>query len=222
MELKPISKQSLIDYTTGKFIDLRFFDTKDFDLGIENSTLHAGFALRFNDDKKNGVFVEIGAGHWQNQNNTYVLEKHFGWKGTAIDIMPNLAKDYNENRSNKCIAADAMSFNWDKHFEENNFPKRIDYLQIDVDKTPENANLLALLNLPLSRYRFNTLTIEHCYHMYPKIAKVRELQREILFSYGYSLIASGFDEDWWVDEELGIPLSEYNNILLQTWKGNFI
>lgn len=222
MELKPISKQKLLDYRSGKFVDVRNITKNDFYLDIEHSTPHAGFALRFNDDKKNGFFVEVGAGHWQSQNNTYILEKHFDWQGVAIDIMPNLAEEYNQNRSNNCVVGDAMSFNWDKYFEENNFPKRIDYLQIDVDKTPEYANLFALLNLPLSRYRFNAITLEHCYNMYPQIGKVRDLQREIMFSYGYTLVAAGFDEDWWIDEQLGLGLSEYVNVLSETWKGNFI
>jgi len=222
MELKPVGTQKLLQYSTGEYIDNRQFNLEDFNLGIEKSTPHAGFALRLNDDKKNGYFVEVGAGHWKEQNNTYVLEKHFGWQGVAIDIMPNLADEYNKNRSTKCVAGDAMSFNWDKYFEENNFPKRIDYLQIDIDKKPEYANLFGLLNIPLSRYRFNTITLEHCSNMYPKIAKVRELQREILFSYGYTILAAGFDEDWWIDEQLGLGISEFVNITSETWHGNFI
>lgn len=222
MNLKPIKKVQMFDTKNAQYVEMRSFNIEDFNLNIEGSTKHSGFALRMNNDKKNGFFVEVGAGHWKDQNNTYILEKYFDWKGVSIDINQDLCSSYNKNRSTPCINEDAMKFNWDKYFEKNNFPTRIDYLQIDIDKTPEYANLFSLLNMPLSRYRFNTITIEHCYNMYPKISKVRDLQREILFSYGYTLVASGFDEDWWIDEQLGLSLSEYINILSESWKGNFI
>jgi hypothetical protein len=222
MELKPISKQTIFDYRLNKDVDIRNFTTNDFYLDIEHSTPHAGFALRFNDDKTNGFYVEIGSSHWKKDNNTYILEKHFNWNGVGIEIVEDLAKEYNDNRLNECIKGDAMLFNWDKYFEENNFPKRIDYLQIDIDKTPPYANLLALLNLPLSRYRFSTITIEHCYNHDLSISKVRDIQREILFSYGYKIVAAGFNEDWWIDGQLNIGESEYLGIISETWRGKFI
>lgn len=36
--------------------------------------------------KKNGYFIDCGAGHCTNGSNTYVLEKDFNWTGVAIDI----------------------------------------------------------------------------------------------------------------------------------------
>lgn len=222
IKLKPVSTYPIFDYRLGKNIDLRNFQTTDFELGIKDSTVHAGFALRLNDDKKNGFYVEIGSSHWKQDNNTYILEKHFDWKGVGIEILENLAKEYNENRSNECVHGDAMSFNWDKYFEENNFPKQIDYLQIDIDKTPDYANLFALLNIPLARYRFNVITLEHCYNHDPRISKVRDIQREILFSYGYKIVAAGFNEDWWIDGKLDISESEWLGITGETWKGKFI
>jgi len=38
--------------------------------------------------KKNGTFVEIGAGHPINQNNTYTLEKEYRWKGISLEYGP--------------------------------------------------------------------------------------------------------------------------------------
>jgi hypothetical protein len=222
MKLNPIEKHTMFDYRLNKNIDLKHFKPSDFYLDIEHSTPHAGFALRLNDDKQNGFYVEIGSSQWQKDNNTYILEKYFNWNGVGIEIMDDLVKEYNDNRINKCIAGDAMSFNWDKYFEENNFPKRIDYLQIDIDKTPPYANLFALLNLPLSRYRFSTMTIEHCYNHDPSISKVRDIQREILFSYGYKIVAAGFNEDWWIDGQLNISESEYIGVTGETWRGKFI
>lgn len=222
INLKPVNTQPIFDYRLGQNIDIRSFNPSDFELGIEDSTVHAGFALRFNNEVKNGFYVEIGSSHWKQNNNTYILEKHFDWKGVGIEILDNLVDEYNLNRKNKCIRGDAMSFNWDKYFEENNFPKQINFLQIDIDKTPDYANLFALLNLPLSRYRFNTISIEHCYNHDPSISKVRDIQREILFSYGYKLIAGGFNEDWWIDKSLNMSESEWINVTSETWRGKFI
>ena len=222
IKLKPVNKRVMFDYRLGKNIDSRDLKPDDFELGIEDSTVQAGFALRLNNDKSNGSFVEIGSSHWKQDNNTYILEKHFNWKGVGIDIEEDLAKEYNANRISECIHGDAMSFNWDKYFEDNNFPKQIDYLQIDIDKTPEYANLFALINLPLSRYRFNVITLEHCYNHDLRISKVRDIQREILFSYGYKIVAAGFNEDWWIDGNLDISESEWLGVTGETWKGKFI
>jgi len=222
LSINEINTVPIFNYNTGQFVNIKKYNINDFNLNDENSTVQSGFALRFNDDKKNGFFVEIGSSHWKHGNNTYILEKYFDWKGVGIEIVEDLAKEYNNNRVNECVNADAMSFNWDKYFEANNFLNQIDYLQIDIDKNPEYANLFALLNLPLSRYRFNVMTIEHCYNHDPRISKVRDMQREILFSYGYKIIASGFNEDWWIDSNLEIAESSWLDITQQTWAGRFI
>jgi hypothetical protein len=222
VELKPVGTNELINYQTGRKEKFKHFSINDLMINHEFATPHAGFALRFLNDKSNGYFVEIGACHWKENNNTYLLEKEFNWNGVAIDIEKHFADEYNFNRKNFCIHGDGMSFNWDKYFQENNFPKRIDFLQIDIDKTPKYANLFALLNMPLARYRFSTMAIEHCANIDPSLSRMREIQREILFSYGYMLVASGYDEDWWIDSELGISESEYNSISRDTWVGKFI
>lgn len=222
MNLNKIESVQLMNYETGKNIDVKQFKVSDLIINHEFSTPHAGFALRFCNDKRDGYFVEVGACHWRQGNNTFLLEQEFGWKGVAIDIRKNFADEYNENRSNHCVHGDGMSYNWDKYFEENNFPKRIDYLQIDIDKDPDYANLFALLNIPFSRYRFSTITLEHCANMDPRLLKMRDIQREILFSYGYRIVAAGYDEDWWIDSQLNISESEFNSISYDTWAGKFI
>jgi hypothetical protein len=73
----------------------------------------------------------------------------------------SLVKDYNNNRKNPCVLADGSVFNFDKYFEDNHYPKQIDFLQIDVDHIPDNISLLTLLNIPLSRYRFSVICFEH-------------------------------------------------------------
>lgn len=221
INLNPISTKKLIDYKTGKYIDFKVFTNKDFDIDNEFATKSAGFALRFCDDKKDGFFVEIGVADWKNNNNTYFLEKEFGWRGLAIDIEKHFCEEYNKNRVSHCINEDAISCNWDKYFEENNFPKRIDFLQVDIDMQPRYANLLALINLPLSRYRFSTIVLEHNVGFNKNLEEMRKIQGEILHEYGYKLVAEGFTEDWWIDSELGIPESSFNSITYEAWSKRF-
>lgn len=220
-ELKPVSSVSMIDYDTGNYRDVKVFTNKDLIIDNEFATVSSGFALRFCDDKRNGFFVEIGASDWKTNNNTYFLEKEFGWKGLAIDIQKHFCDEYNKNRVSSCIHGDAMSCNWDKYFEENNVPKRIDFLQIDIDMNPKYANLLALINLPLSRYRFSTIVLEHASVLDKSLENMKKIQHEILYSYGYKLVAEGFNDDWWIDSQLGISDSSFNSITYEAWSKQF-
>lgn len=47
---------------------------------------------------ENGVFLDIGAGDYKDKSNTYAFEKYLGWKGIAVDLYLDRAKDYIENR----------------------------------------------------------------------------------------------------------------------------
>ena len=141
-----------------------------------------------------------------------MLEKEFGWRGVGIEIQEHFANDYNENRQSPCINHDALKFNWDDYLEKNNFDKTIDFLQIDVDDTVPNSNLLALLNIPLSRYQFNVICVENTANLNPKYKNSRNAQIEILQSNGYSLVASLFTDTWWINKSLNIAPSTYDQI----------
>ena len=55
--------------------------------------------------KKNGFFVEAGAGDGIILSNTYLLEKKFDWNGICIEpYQPNFVK-LEKNRSCKCVCA---------------------------------------------------------------------------------------------------------------------
>lgn len=158
-------------------------------------------------EKQGGYFVELGSGDPKNGSNTWLLERTYGWKGLAIDIDQELADRYNSERSNQCIATDALTFDYKKYFEENDFPKVLDYLQIDIDGHQDGLCLLALLALPMLQYRFRVITIEHDLSANFKLEPMRTAQREILHSLGYKLSAQLDSEDWWVDEkELPRPI----------------
>jgi hypothetical protein len=49
-------------------------------------------------DKRNGVFLDVGAFDARNWSNTYALERDFGWSGIAIDAIAEFAPGYREFR----------------------------------------------------------------------------------------------------------------------------
>jgi FkbM family methyltransferase len=45
-------------------------------------------------DKRDGVFLDVGANHYRDKSNTYYLETALGWSGIAIDALEEFAQDY--------------------------------------------------------------------------------------------------------------------------------
>ena len=75
-------------------------------------------ALKFNNFKNNGYFVEFGAGNGLDISNTYVLEKMFRWQGILAEPAKVFQKDLEQIRSakvvNKCVyssSGDMVQFN---------------------------------------------------------------------------------------------------------------
>ena len=161
------------------------------------------FTLDLLKEKTNGYYVELGAFHSKECSNTYYLENDYDWTGVSFEVMEDRLKEFNDNRKNPCYG-DALTFDYRKYFEENNFPKQIDFLQVDIDNggneyNTQYAGLRALIALPLNVYRFNVITFEHDTNMYFKNSTIRDIQREILDSLGYVLVVRDIHEDWWVD-----------------------
>lgn len=168
----------------------------------KSSSFQESFAISMTQEKKNGFYVELGSADPYIESNTSLLESEFGWKGLALEIDEGLAQKYNSSdRTNKCINADALTFDYLSYFRDNNFPKTIDFLQIDIDGHDKGNCLLALLALPMLQYRFSTIIIEHDLSQNYKRASMRDAQREILSSLGYKLIGQTLSEDWWIDPE---------------------
>lgn len=217
-ELPPIESLTMTDYD-GVERTFKMFTPKSLEINHPNANLINSFALRFCGDKTNGTYIEVGASDWIEGNNTYLLEKEFGWKGVGIEIQEHYVDNYNKNRTNPCIQADATKFNWDKYLEANNFPTQIDHLSIDTDQT----NLFSLLNIPLSRYRFSTIVIENT-DMLPNLSKdhkVKNIQQEVLSRHSYTLIGSSFTNDFWIDNKyLKLAGSQWNDLSQAFWYGD--
>ena len=123
----------------------------------------------------------------------------------------------------------ALWIDFEKIFEENNFGRQIDYLQLDIE--PQIQTLNCLKQLPLDKYRFSVITYET--DLYDKSAgheeslKNRDESRAFLLSHGYELVVGNIAnnnpdeifEDWYVDPtaidknilDIMRNSSEYNN-----------
>ena len=141
---------------------------------------------------KVGEYLEVGASHPIDINNTFLLEQQ-GWTGLSIDIDDSCRNIWLEKRKNPLIIADALTFEYPQK-------ERIDYLQIDVD--PSETSFKALLEVMKSKTRFSIITYET--DAYADNTYVQP-SRQLLQSEGYKLIRAdvmcGFGpfEDWYID-----------------------
>ena len=171
---------------------------------IENNwsqSMQDMFVLSMLNGKRNGVYVEIGADQPRVISNSYLLEKDFDWAGVSFELDGDKVIYFNSIRRNKCLCEDATTYDYKFLFEDRNFPKQIDYLQLDID--PAEGTLAALKTLPLDDYRFSVITYET--DVYSSGADIQDEQIEILESHGYQLVAKNVKcegnpyEDWWID-----------------------
>ena len=63
----------------------------------------------FFQDKRGGVFADVGANHYQNENNTYYLESKLAWSGVAVDALAAFAADYQAHRPRTVFVAGFVS-----------------------------------------------------------------------------------------------------------------
>ena len=154
--------------------------------------------------KRDGYYLDIGSCASVGSNNSYFFES-LNWKGICIEKNPQFNDSY-KTRTCKFINEDALTIDYEKLFEEEKFPLSIDYLSLDVDE----ASYGVLQKLPLDKFHFKIITIEHDSHVYGDLYKAP--QRKILWAHGYHLLCanvlnqSGRNigqehawEDWWVD-----------------------
>lgn len=172
----------------------------------QSQSYQESFVLNVLNEKRNGIFLEIGGHDPISLSNTYLLEKEFGWKGFSLEIEKNFSRKYNKKRTSPSICADATGFNYLKYMEENNYPHIIDYLQVDIE--PAYQTLAALLRVPIDKYKFRVITFEHDVYADPDNNRVLEVARTVLSSYGYLLVAGNVKnhgnpyEDWFVHPDL--------------------
>ena len=65
----------------------------------QNSRWNEELMIRdFLQDRRDGFFLDVGASHYQQDSNTYYLEKELGWSGIAIEPQTQYAADYTQHR----------------------------------------------------------------------------------------------------------------------------
>ncbi len=160
------------------------------------------FALKVNEYSLTKNYLEIGANHPIKHNNTYLLEKEYGWKGVSIEISDEHKEEWIETRENFLVLNDALTVDYYNILKQESF---ISYLQIDCDPADVSLKVLEKIFQECST-RFGCITFEH--DRYANNDLVLEKSRSLLKQKGYIMVADnvGTDvntpfEDWWVDCE---------------------
>lgn len=190
-----------------------------------HSTQHQDlFTVAMTKGKKNGTYVEIGAKHPTEGNNTYLLESLFGWRGVSVEISKHYADMFNNVRSNPCICADALTLDYEKVFAEHGLGPHIDFIQFDIEPAPQTMQALQLINF--DKYSFSVLTFEHDY--YTRIGKssnARAISRNYLSTKGYQLVVADVChddlsfEDWYVHPQY-VPQPVWKQLAGESVKWN--
>lgn len=167
------------------------------------------FTARILNFKKNGYFLDIGSNDSIGYNNSYFFDNQLDWKGICVEIETSLNHTYHSRKNTLLINSDATKVDYLQLLSDNNFPTTIDYLSLDVDA----ANIEVLKILPLDKFIFSVITIEHDGYLYGNL--YRSAQREVLQEHGYLLLCSNVNveqdgfygqkcpfEDWWVHSSL--------------------
>ncbi len=164
------------------------------------------FALLVSKGKHGGTYLEIGSGDPIKRNNTYLLEKDFGWNGISVEQDFGAVQKFNLIRRNSVLQANALEVD----YATLGLPSVVDYLQIDCD--PPEVSFAILQKIPFDKIKFNAITFEHDFYADPRF---RDKSREYLKSKGYKLVVSDVAftegcsfEDWWVHDS--VPFASPN------------
>lgn len=168
--------------------------------------------------KRNGVFIDVGAFDGVNMSNTYVLEKDFDWTGVCVECNPEVIPKLKEARTvpiceravfNK--GGVMMNFNCHESQElsaltnintgitvetitlndvitQYKLPRQIDYISLDV----EGVELSILKTFHFGKYDVKCWTIEHNSCQGEKDENLREIMH-ILLSNNYMIKMHNWD-----------------------------
>ena len=121
------------------------------------------FVLWYRDFKRNGYFVDFGATDGKHINNTYLLEKEFGWTGIVAEPAQIWHQDLYKNRNchidTNCVwhtSNQQVEFDQSQHPEWSTMPKYITntakmYRGSDENNTKYLVNTISLNDL-LNKY----------------------------------------------------------------------
>lgn len=166
------------------------------------------FVLMALNGKRNGRFIDLGCNHPVDINNTYILEKNYGWEGLSFDIDPKFVGLYPQFRGTPALVRDCTKLT-SQDFDRIRGP--IDYMSIDLE--PARVTLACLESLPFGQdFLPSLITFEHEFFRHshgpeyrcPGISTpIRDVARSILKGYGYKIVCSDVAnhhcvyEDWY-------------------------
>lgn len=178
------------------------------------------FVKRLLQEKKDGLFLDIGGAWPVYLNNTYLLEKNYNWTGTSIELESVYEAEWKAKRNSKFLVQNALTADYNTIItdllKENN-KDRIDYLSVDLE--PPIITLEALRKVPFDLCRFSIITFEHDMyrtdngHDFGQLYTLNE-SRALLADKGYKLLFANMQEDWWVDPVLFMDFNDYIDINL--------
>lgn len=159
--------------------------------------------------KRNGTYIDIGAGDPIDISNTYVLEREFGWKGLLCEKDPVLRAAIIAKRPKNYVVEDARTSHWPSLFEAYAVNGWIDYLSLDLE--PPELTLEVLRAIPFDQFRFRIATVEH--DLYRQGHQRMVEMASIMYANGYQYVGTAglkqdggsVDiEDWWIHQDSGI------------------
>lgn len=158
------------------------------------------FVLSCLDGKQNGTFLDLGCHQPDFINNTFLLEKQFGWQGLSLDVDFSCIDRFPSVRNTPALVRDCTKLQWDEisSYYSN---QSIDYLSLDLE--PADKTLECLQSIPFDRFNFSVITFEHDFYRFGEY--YRSKSREIFTKAGYRLLSSNVKnggaiyEDWYVD-----------------------
>ena len=167
--------------------------------------------------KMEGTFVEIGSGHPTLFNNTYMLEKDFGWSGLSVDHSERMCAQFSRERNTSVILADASTLDYKSLFKQHCLEQHIEFLRINSDE----SSLAVLDAIPFGKHEFSIIQFQHNECWWGSTYK--DKSREYLNNIGYKLFVPDVAideknsyEDWWVHPSL------INNNMKSNKSKNFI
>ena len=160
--------------------------------------------LEYLNNKTQGFFLDIGCCYPKTINNTYLLEKEFGWDGISIDIHdfvePN-GETWTDLRKSKQIIEDALKIDYSDLLRKLNAPKEIDFLSMDLE--PPDLTYECLKKIPFDEYTFNVILFEIDDEREPNFETRKKESRELIQSKGYIFLGNiGGQDDFYINNSL--------------------
>lgn len=209
----------IISYRKEKHRELFKFPFEGIDSIEKNHSKHFQdmFVLAALNGKRNGYYLEFGAGLPFEASNTALLEQKFDWKGLSFDKCPTMSSLFANERKNPVMNLDATAEDMKSVFAKNMVPDWVDYLQIDCD----DDSIKVLGKIPFDDYQFGIIHYEH--DKYRVGSSPKDAAKKFLESKDYVMIANNIAvdeknayEDWWMHRSIA------NNAMKSLKDINFI